>query len=94
MSTQFGDRPMYIGGEFTASESGEWMDSVNPATGEVHGRGPAGTPGDVDFDEKWLLYSSRNSTMPLADNEICDMCYGEQCTPDNCQYCFDMKCMT
>ena len=39
---------MYIGGEFVASESGEWMDSVNPATGEVHGRVPAGTPADVD----------------------------------------------
>lgn len=47
MSAHYGDRPMYIGGEFTASESGEWMDSVNPATEEVHGRVPAGTPGDV-----------------------------------------------
>jgi betaine-aldehyde dehydrogenase len=48
MSTQFGDRPMYIGGEFVESDSGEWMDSVNPATGEVHGRVPAGTVSDVD----------------------------------------------
>lgn len=39
---------MHIGGEFVASESGEWMDSVNPATGEVHGRVPAGTAVDVD----------------------------------------------
>ncbi len=39
---------MYIGGEFVVSDSGQWMDSVNPATGEVHGRVPAGTPGDVD----------------------------------------------
>ncbi len=39
---------MYIGGEFVASESGEWMPSVNPATEEVHGRVPAGTVGDVD----------------------------------------------
>jgi acyl-CoA reductase-like NAD-dependent aldehyde dehydrogenase len=39
---------MYIGGEFVASDSGEWMDSFNPATGEVHGRVPAGTAGDVD----------------------------------------------
>ena len=45
---QFGDHPMYIGGEFVPSDSGEWMDSVNPATGEVHGRVPAGTPTDVD----------------------------------------------
>ncbi|MGI9342371.1 MAG: aldehyde dehydrogenase family protein [Gammaproteobacteria bacterium] len=48
MTRQFGDHPMYIGGEFVASDSGEWMDSVNPATGEVHGRVPAGTAGDVD----------------------------------------------
>jgi betaine-aldehyde dehydrogenase len=48
MTTQFGDRPMYIGGEFVASDSGEWMDSINPATGEVHGRVPAGTVSDVD----------------------------------------------
>ncbi|MBT8444661.1 MAG: aldehyde dehydrogenase family protein [Gammaproteobacteria bacterium] len=39
---------MSIGGEFVASESGQWMDSVNPATGEVHGRVPAGTAADVD----------------------------------------------
>lgn len=39
---------MYIAGEFVASESGQWMDSVNPANGEVHGRVPAGTPADVD----------------------------------------------
>ncbi len=45
---QFGDHLMYIGGEFVASESGQWMDSVSPATGEVHGRVPAGTPADVD----------------------------------------------
>jgi len=48
METRFGDRLMYIGGEFVASESGEWMDSVNPATAEVHGRVPAGTAADVD----------------------------------------------
>jgi len=39
---------MYIGGEFVPSESGQWMDTVNPATGEVHGRVPAGTAADVD----------------------------------------------
>jgi acyl-CoA reductase-like NAD-dependent aldehyde dehydrogenase len=44
----FGDRLMYIGGEFVASESGDWMDSVNPANGEVHGRVPAGSVADVD----------------------------------------------
>ncbi len=38
---------MFIGGEFVASESGQWMDSVNPATEEVHGRVPAGNVADV-----------------------------------------------
>ena len=49
MTTQYGDRPMYIGGDFVSSESGEWMETVNPATGEVHGRVPAGTVADVDL---------------------------------------------
>lgn len=48
MHTRFGDRPMYIGGKFEPSDGGKWMDSVNPATGEVHGRVPAGTVTDVD----------------------------------------------
>ncbi len=48
MDTTFGDRLMYIGGEFVASEHGEWMESVNPSTEEVHGRVPAGTVEDVN----------------------------------------------
>ena len=48
MTRQFGDRLMYIAGEFVASESGEWMESVDPATGDVLGRVPAGTAADVD----------------------------------------------
>jgi betaine-aldehyde dehydrogenase len=47
VTRQFGDKLMFIGGEFVASEGGEWMDTVNPATGEVHGRVPAGTVQDV-----------------------------------------------
>jgi len=47
VTKNFGDHLMYIGGEFVASDSGEWIDSINPATGEVHGRVPAGTVGDV-----------------------------------------------
>jgi betaine-aldehyde dehydrogenase len=38
---------MFIGGQFVPSESDEWMNSVNPATEQVHGRVPAGTVGDV-----------------------------------------------
>jgi betaine-aldehyde dehydrogenase len=48
MVENFGDRLMYIGGEFVASDGGEWMPSINPATEEVHGRVPAGTVTDVD----------------------------------------------
>ncbi|MGI9330992.1 MAG: aldehyde dehydrogenase family protein [Gammaproteobacteria bacterium] len=48
MSLEFGDRLMYVGGEFVAAETGEWMDSVNPATEEVHGRVPAASPADID----------------------------------------------
>lgn len=55
MSSQFGDRPMYIGGKFEASDGGKWMDSINPATGEVHGRVPAGTVSDVDRDRKSVV---------------------------------------
>ena len=47
ITKNYGDCLMHIGGEFVASDSGEWMDSVNPATGEVHGRVPAGTVSDV-----------------------------------------------
>ncbi len=48
MSLEFGDRLMFVGGEFVAAETGEWMDSVNPATEEVHGRVPAASPADID----------------------------------------------
>lgn len=47
MNLEFGDRPMLIGGELVASDSGAWMDSVNPATEEIHGRVPQGTVTDV-----------------------------------------------
>src|SRR5579872_5763090 len=42
------DTPMLIGGELVASESGQWMDSINPATEEVIGRVPRGTAKDID----------------------------------------------
>ncbi|MCC5793110.1 MAG: aldehyde dehydrogenase family protein [Chromatiales bacterium] len=49
MSGKFGDRRMFIGGEFVASRGGEWIESVNPATEEVHGRVPAATAEDVNL---------------------------------------------
>ncbi len=42
------DAPMLINGELCASESGAWMDSINPATEEVISRVPAGTAKDMD----------------------------------------------
>jgi betaine-aldehyde dehydrogenase len=41
--------PMLIGGELVESESGQWLDSVNPATEELIGRVPAGTAADVEL---------------------------------------------
>ena len=48
MSRKFGDRLMYIGGQFVAGSGGDWLDSVNPGTEEVHGRVPVATVEDVD----------------------------------------------
>lgn len=49
MAGKFGDRLMLIGGDFVAGRSGQWIDSVNPGTEEVHGRVPLGTAEDVDL---------------------------------------------
>ncbi len=48
MSLKFGDRLMFIGGEFVAGAGGQWLESVNPATEEVHGRVALGGAEDVD----------------------------------------------
>ena len=40
---------MFIGGEFVDSLSGETMEVVNPATGEVIAEVPRGTTEDVDL---------------------------------------------
>ncbi|HEY3522947.1 MAG TPA: aminobutyraldehyde dehydrogenase [Candidatus Limnocylindrales bacterium] len=42
------DVPMSIGGQAVESASGEWLEVRSPATGELIGRVPAGTPDDVD----------------------------------------------
>ncbi|HCU35694.1 MAG TPA: aldehyde dehydrogenase [Armatimonadetes bacterium] len=39
---------MYIGGEWVEASSGERFDSENPATGEILGSVPKGTPADID----------------------------------------------
>src|SRR5262249_56953858 len=39
---------MLIGGELVPSESGEWLESVNPATEETLGHVPQGTAADVN----------------------------------------------
>ncbi len=43
-----GDHPMLLGEQWVPAQSGEWMDTLNPATGEVLGRFPAGSGADVD----------------------------------------------
>ena len=48
MSGKFGDRLMYIGGQFVPGSDGQWIDSVTPGTEEVHGRVPVGTVADVN----------------------------------------------
>jgi acyl-CoA reductase-like NAD-dependent aldehyde dehydrogenase len=48
MSGKFGDRLMYIDGQFMPGSDDQWIDSVNPGTEEVHGRVPVGTARDVD----------------------------------------------
>ena len=39
---------MLIGGELVQSESGQWLDSVNPANEEMLGQVPQGTAADVN----------------------------------------------
>jgi len=48
MSSNFGDRLMFIGGQFVPGSSNEWIESVNPGTEEVHGRVPVATAADVN----------------------------------------------
>ena len=48
MSGKFGDRLMYIDGQFVPGSDSQWIDSVNPGTEEVHGRVPVGTVSDVN----------------------------------------------
>jgi len=48
VSLKFGDRPMLIGGELVPALRGQWIESVNPATEEVHGRVPVATAEDVE----------------------------------------------
>jgi acyl-CoA reductase-like NAD-dependent aldehyde dehydrogenase len=48
VSLKFGDRLMYIGGELVPSDSGQWIESVNPANEEVHGRVPVGSMQDIE----------------------------------------------
>jgi aldehyde dehydrogenase (NAD+)/betaine-aldehyde dehydrogenase len=48
MSGKFGDRLMYIDGQFVPGSDGQWIDSVNPGTEAVHGRVPVATVSDVN----------------------------------------------
>jgi acyl-CoA reductase-like NAD-dependent aldehyde dehydrogenase len=48
VALRFGERLHFIGGEFVAGSSGQWIESINPATEEVHGRVPVGSAEDVE----------------------------------------------
>ncbi|MBN9036406.1 MAG: aldehyde dehydrogenase family protein [Rhizobiales bacterium] len=48
MGTRFGHRKMLIGGELVESESGRWLESVNPANEELIGHVPQCSKADVD----------------------------------------------
>jgi len=55
---------MLIGGSLVESESGQWDDSINPATEEVIGRAPASTRRDVDravvaAEEAWPAWAAK-----------------------------------
>lgn len=56
--TDFIDGRMLIGGKLVESASGQWLESVNPATEEVIGRVPAATAEDVDaaVDAAWAAW--------------------------------------
>jgi len=41
-------RPMFIGGKWVAAQSGEVMQALNPATGEVLATVPRGGAADID----------------------------------------------
>jgi len=43
-----GDHPMLLDDQWVAALSGQWMEAINPATGEVLGRFPAGDAADAD----------------------------------------------
>jgi betaine-aldehyde dehydrogenase len=43
------DLPMIVDGEATEATDGGWLDVRSPATGELVGRAPAGSPTDVDL---------------------------------------------
>ena len=48
MSVAVTQHKMFIGGEFVDSSSGETMEVLNPATGEVIAEVPRGTADDVE----------------------------------------------
>ena len=48
MSVSVTQQKMFVGGEFVDSTSGETMEVLNPATGEVIAEVPKGTAEDVD----------------------------------------------
>ena len=44
-----GDHPMLLGKDWVSGQSGQWMEAINPATGEVLGRFPSADAQDVEL---------------------------------------------
>jgi acyl-CoA reductase-like NAD-dependent aldehyde dehydrogenase len=71
------DRPMWIGNEHVVAAGGGWIESEDPATGEVIGRAPAGGAADVDRAvaaataawEDWR-YTSANDRAELLHDAV------------------------
>lgn len=64
MSVSASQHKMFIGGEFVDSVSGETMEVLNPATGEVIAEVPRGTAEDVDravaaAEKAWVTWQER-----------------------------------
>ena len=58
----------YVDGEFVESESGEWLDVVNPATQKVIGKVPISLPDELNaaVDAAWEAFEEWRKTPPLA----------------------------
>ena len=60
--------PILVGGEFRAARSGETIDVINPATGEVLGTVPRGGREDIDDAVRAARARSRPGGTPTRSS--------------------------